>query len=237
MKLVLLPGMDGTGILFKPLLEQLEGVETQIITLPNYGPQDYLSLSRYVAEHIGSQECVVLAESFSGGIAEALLSQHALHIKHVIFVASFLSNPAGLLPYLASVLPLHSFSKIPVIAPLIERKLLLGASVSEETLDLFQCALDAVSGSILKRRLRQIFTYRSSARSFEVDATYIRAKDDALVGDRVFEFNAAFPSLSVAEVAGPHFILQVQPEDCCNVIMRSAGHLLGGGTFDNGHQS
>ncbi|WP_028305322.1 alpha/beta fold hydrolase [Oceanospirillum maris] len=232
MKLVLLPGMDGTGILFKPLLDRLEGVETQVITLPNYGPQDYLSLSRYVADHIGSQECVVLAESFSGGIAEALLSQHDLNIKHVIFVASFLSNPAGVLPYLASVLPLQRSSKIPVIAPWLERKLLLGASASEETLSLFRCALDAVSGQILKKRLRQIFTYTSSSQLFEVDATYIRAKDDVLVGDRAAEFNAAFSRLSVVDIAGPHFILQAQPSACCDAIMHTMGHLIDNDIID-----
>lgn len=54
MKLILLPGMDGTGMLFEPLLRELRELDTEVVPLPNSGPQDYASLAEVVANIIAS---------------------------------------------------------------------------------------------------------------------------------------------------------------------------------------
>lgn len=52
MKLVLLPGMDGTGILFKQLLANIQGIDVLVLSLPMEGSQDYQSLARKILKSL-----------------------------------------------------------------------------------------------------------------------------------------------------------------------------------------
>lgn len=52
MKLVLLPGMDGTGILFKQLLANIQGMDVLVLSLPMEGSQDYQSLARKILKSL-----------------------------------------------------------------------------------------------------------------------------------------------------------------------------------------
>lgn len=226
MKLILLPGMDGTGMLFEPLLNEIGDLDTEVIRLPNTGAQDYSSLAEHVARVIGDRECVLLAESYSGGIAEALVTNHNLNIRYIIFVASFLSSPSRVLSRLAAVLPLKALVAIPLLAPIALKAFLLGWSASPTSIALFRKAMAAVDSRVLSMRLRQIAKYRRAGTTAEIGATYIRPEGDLLVSDRSREFTAAFPNLRIVEVAGPHFVLQVEPEACAKAILASAGHLI-----------
>ncbi len=225
MKLILLPGMDGTGLLFKPLLRFLDDLEVEVISLPNEGAQDYASLSNYISKHINQKEYVLLAESFSGGIAEALLQDETQDIRHVIFVASFLSSPSQFLAKLASLLPLRLLASIPLISSFFLRFLLLGRDASSETVELFRKALYQVDPKILRARLFYMASLKSTGNSFESEATYIRPTNDLLVNNREAEFRKMFPNLGVIEIAGPHFILQSEPEACAKHIIEVVGHL------------
>lgn len=62
--LVLLPGMDGTGLLFEPLVTcfqstaiqgkavQGQSMSVQVLTLPTDGAQDYRTLTAKVSEQL-----------------------------------------------------------------------------------------------------------------------------------------------------------------------------------------
>ncbi|MCB5214047.1 hypothetical protein LHL18_11190 [Rheinheimera aquimaris] len=225
MKLILLPGMDGTGLLFKPLLQFLDGVEAEVISLPSEGPQDYDSISSAIAKRINQQDYVLLAESFSGGIAKALLQDKTHNIRHVIFVASFLSRPSRFRATLASFLPLRLLASIPLVSSFFIRFLLLGRDASAETVELFREALYQVDPKILRARLRYMASIKNSGNSFNSKATYIRPTKDILVSNREAEFRKMFPNLEVIELEGPHFILQSQPEACAKHIKEVVGDL------------
>ncbi|MQX53472.1 alpha/beta fold hydrolase [Alcanivorax sediminis] len=229
MKLILLPGMDGTGMLFEPLLNELGELDTEVVPLPNSGPQDYASLAEVVAHIIGERECVLLAESYSGAIAEFLVRNYSLNIRHIIFVASFLSSPRPFLSRLAAFLPIKALAAIPILAPFALKALMLGWSANPETISLFRKALREVDSRVLSMRLRQIAEYGSAGKTFEIGSTYIRPSGDLLVSDRSKEISAAFPNLKVVEVRGPHFVLQAEPEACAAVIRASVGHLTSKG--------
>ena len=72
--LVLLPGLDGTGLLFEPLLAALpSSIRTQVVAYP---PDQSLSLAEYAAlvrKLLPKGDVVLLAESFSGLVALSLL--------------------------------------------------------------------------------------------------------------------------------------------------------------------
>lgn len=212
-------------MLFDPLLKEINEQDTEVIPLPSTGAQDYISLANFVARKIADRECVLLAESYSGGIAEALLRNHDLKIKHVIFVASFLSSPSRFLSRVAAVLPIKALAAIPVIAPLVLKAFLLGRSASAESIALFRRSLMSVDSRTLRERLRQIAAYQASGVELEAIATYIRPKSDFLVGDRSSEFRKTFPQLEIVEVEGPHFLLQAKPAECAKAILASVSHL------------
>ena len=81
--------MDGTGILFGRLLTYIKGFEVLVIPLPNEGPQDYISLSGHILKFLPDEEFILVAESFSGGIA-AIISQHVnTNLKGIILSLRF----------------------------------------------------------------------------------------------------------------------------------------------------
>ncbi|SDU31760.1 alpha/beta fold hydrolase domain-containing protein [Halopseudomonas salegens] len=230
MKLVLLPGMDGTGVLFEPLLNQLDDVNIEVLLLPDKGPQDYLFLAEYVASRLPEQEHIILAESFSGGIVEALLNKDPANLKGVIFAASFLSSPSRVLSRLAALLPIKLLVAVPVLAPCILRAFLLGKGASPEMVALFRAAIAQVPSEVLRSRLRQIATYRASNSVFDIESLYLCPEGDVLVRNKEHELKKAFPGMQVVKLAGPHFILQASPEACAGYIRDMLVHLTSTGT-------
>lgn len=82
MKLVLLPGMDGTGILFLPLLQCLTPfVEVQIISYPADSCLDYAQLYQQVEKELPNEPYALLAESFSGPIAIKIISSFLIQAE------------------------------------------------------------------------------------------------------------------------------------------------------------
>ena len=98
MKLVLLPGLDGTGKLFAPLLEALpSSIKIQTVTYDLNKEQSYSELIKYVKSTLPQEEFVLLAESFSGPIAYQIALSQPKQLKALILVATFLENPRPLL--------------------------------------------------------------------------------------------------------------------------------------------
>ena len=105
--LVLLPGLDGTEVFFRPLLASLpEGVRPHVVSFPPAGATEYgdlLAIVRAAVSEIPS--FYVLGSSFAGPLAlmlaEAAAAQdlcaHAVHLSCADYlVASHLSSPSRL---------------------------------------------------------------------------------------------------------------------------------------------
>ena len=73
LRLVLLPGMDGTGILFEPLLEALpQAWEAEVVQYPPDKALGYEALLDIVERAIPIDgPFVLVGESFSGGICKS----------------------------------------------------------------------------------------------------------------------------------------------------------------------
>ena len=96
MKVILLPGLDGTGLLFKPFIEALpKNIETLVISYPKIKIQNYGELVSYVIAQLPEEDYILVGESFSGNIAYQIALSNPKHLKSIIFVASFLSNNWG----------------------------------------------------------------------------------------------------------------------------------------------
>ena len=105
MKLILLPGLDGTGELFAPLVAHLGAdIETRVVAYPPDGSQRYTDLLEYVRASLPVDEpFVLLGWSFSGPLALMIAAEHPENFRGVILCASFQSNPRPLARWLMPV--------------------------------------------------------------------------------------------------------------------------------------
>lgn len=212
MKLVLLPGMDGTGVFFRPMLRHLKGIDSQTIPLPQQGPQDYSALVDFVERQLPEGDFVLLAESFSGEIARCLVARQLPNLKGVIFVVSFLSNPAGWLPGMACKLPLSLGLRLPGAGFLMKRGALDKEAHAKRVEEMLK-VLRALDESTLKARLNQIAGLKSQVQSYDIPAVYLGANQDVLVTRAALDdFKVCFPSLDVEYLNGPHMLLLCEPQ-------------------------
>ena len=76
MHLVLLPGLDGTGALFRRFARALpEGLTSQAVHYPAHDPADYDDLLPRVRLQLPQAPFVLLGESFSGPLAIRLAAE------------------------------------------------------------------------------------------------------------------------------------------------------------------
>jgi pimeloyl-ACP methyl ester carboxylesterase len=90
-RLILMPGMDGTGELFAPLLHALgNSIESSVLRYPTAEPLGYSELlSRVRVELPKSDSFVLLGESFSGPLALMVAAEAPTGLRGVILCASF----------------------------------------------------------------------------------------------------------------------------------------------------
>ncbi|MCL2913454.1 alpha/beta hydrolase [Shewanella corallii] len=232
-RLVLLPGMDGTGKLFVPLLRHLTGVRVQVIGLPQGGPQDYPALAEYVKRQLPEGDVILLAESFSGGIAACLSRQSLPNLKGIIFVASFLSSPQPLLSAIASrlfrLLSPAQLVNLPLANRVIRRYFLEREASDRQIADLKE-AITAVDPRVLARRLELISQMRFERFNSQVPAVCLQAEEDTLVGaDKLNDFRQAYMGMMLAKLPGSHFTLNTHPEAGVRAILQGVDWLLAKG--------
>ncbi|MBB6522262.1 alpha/beta hydrolase [Pseudoteredinibacter isoporae] len=214
MKIVLLPGMDGTCLLFRDFIQELKRFEALPVSLPQHGPQDYDYLVEYVRSRLPNEPYILLAESFSGGIAARLLDGKIGDCRGIIYIASFLEPPRPSILKLVKYLPIKRLARMP-FTDLIYKWLFLGPGTSEELIDQLKHAIDQVPEDTLKARLNVIQTTSPIEFKSALPAKYIRATHDNLVGHQHIEdFRSIHPKLSVVDIDGPHFLLQAQAQTC-----------------------
>lgn len=221
MRLALLPGLDGTGILFDPLVRCLpDGPPPLIVRYPS---KCALALSDYV-DFVGDalstdDQWLVLAESFSGPIALRLLAERPdLKIGGVVFAASFLSSPRPLLLTLLRRLPLRAILGLRPPTWLI-KALCLGPGADGTTIGLLRDAISAAGPDTLATRLRLLANLPTPRPTRSLPCLYIRPTADRLVPtSSMREIARLIGGMQTCELDGPHFILQAEPNRCARII-------------------
>ncbi len=216
MKLVLLPGLDGTGDLFKPFTEVLpSSIIVQVIDYDLKNKQSYNDLVKYVISSLPKEDFILLAESFSGPIAYQIALRKPRQLKSLILVATFLENPR---PLLLKFIPNSRIFSLP-IPTLIIKLFFLGFSAKTEIIDLFKTTIKKVSPNVIVYRLKEIAQLKTLDKSFELRTTYIQASNDKLVLNKSLRsWQKICKNINVFQVNGNHFILQTSPIRCAEII-------------------
>ncbi|GLQ07350.1 alpha/beta fold hydrolase [Sneathiella chinensis] len=217
-KVVFLPGLDGTGALFPAALLDMPGVTALPMALPDVGDRGYEGLATEIVSELPDGDLVLVAESFSGPIAALIAARLGSRIRGVVFVATFLTPPNRFLLGMAQILPLRGLLTLfPVQA--IARTLLFGRLSDRQIFDRFLEVVAAMPAGRIRERLRAVGCIPRMAGPIEVPVLYIRAARDWLVpAGKGEEFSVYFPHLRSVTVDGPHFLLQARPEECRRLI-------------------
>lgn len=212
--LVMLPGLDGTGLVFELMLEHLaETIRPQVVRYP---ADRVLSFQEHVAfardQLPRSEPFVLLVESFSGPVGLQLLAEPPANLAGIIFVATFARYPSPFLLDVLCYLPQGLLRKL-FATSLLSRLFMLGCA-SAKAVRIFRKALTSIRLNVLSQRL-QILTELPPPpeTSFSGPCLYLRASHDRLVPARaVPPLQRHLPQLEVEVIRGPHIILLAHPE-------------------------
>ncbi len=229
MKLILLPGLDGTGRLFKGFLQHYPG-DAQVVPLPNDGPQDHGTLAHRILPQLPEEDFVLLAESYSGLIAAHLMAMGLAQLKGVIFVASFLKSPNPWLLRLGAVLPLD---RPPggFVPSYLYRSLILGQQASDALIREFLQVITQVPAGLLKQRIRVLHGLQAPRIESDRPVFYLQAQNDHLIGKDCWkDLKRHFPAAKCYSVDGPHLLLQSQPQVTSSLVAKLVSQCEAGST-------
>lgn len=219
MRLILLPGLDGTGLLFTPLVQHLTmDIKTDVIAYPADHCLNYRDLEYFVREQLPKDDdFVLLGESFSGVIAYEIAKRPPENMKAVIFTASFIRSPIVYLRQF-KFLPMGWLFKIPFPVYLL-KKFMFGADVQPKTLVLFKKAMSAVSARVLNYRTKQAAFYQGALERLKIPSLYLQSKYDVFVpANNANLMLETIPDLKIVTLSCPHFLLQSRPAESARVI-------------------
>jgi pimeloyl-[acyl-carrier protein] methyl ester esterase len=215
-----MPGLDGTGLLFAPLLEVMPpSLPRRVLSYPTDRVMGYDELlERISAELAGTERLILIAESFSGPLAVKYAAAKPDRVKAVILCASFVASPLPRrLRYLACPLAFH----LPIPSVGI-RMLLLGWNSPPTLVHAVKQAIARVPPAVLAHRIREVLSVDccDSLARCSAPFLYLRADQDALVRPRsINRILSARSDITVRSVSGPHLLLQASPAAAWNEIM------------------
>lgn len=220
LELILLPGLDGTGRLFAPLVKELAqcGASARAIGYPSHDALDYVALERHVrAELPESSAFVLLAESFSGPIALRIGAAPPDNMKGIVLSTTFAARPTSLLG------PLSGGVRWARVRPpmFLLDWYLLGRWSNESLRSELAAALADVAVSVLSRRAFEALHVDAveASMSQKRPAMVLWAKQDRLLSVNARRQLAnALLAAQTRQVEGPHLLLQTQPRLCAGLI-------------------
>jgi pimeloyl-[acyl-carrier protein] methyl ester esterase len=209
MKIVLLPGLDGSGQFFGDITDELSTLgDLLILKLPPKGPQDYVSLAdRLAAEIPQGEPFILVGESFSGPIAIELASRGLAGLVGILLVATFPSSPmARASGILLRLIPLMQILPLPPKAVI---KTLLFFQDCQSMLGPLRDYLVRQDRDILVERVRTVLSCNMSQelKVIKVPVLALVANQDRLIRNGT-EAWTVFPNVEVVGIDGPHFLLQ-----------------------------
>jgi pimeloyl-[acyl-carrier protein] methyl ester esterase len=223
--IVFLPGIDGTEISFEPLRELLpRDADVKVIRYPVDKILDFDETVKCVADQVQSvhQDAIVIAQSFSGPVAVALVGSGKLKAKCLILCSTFAKSPRPALLKILGFLPLELILSLPF--PKFFLKHVIGGE--DEATDLFlamwQRVKPLVPARTLVHRLKVVsrVDVRDWLPKLTIPCLYIQATFDRSVpASSLFDFTENVADLRVKRIKGPHFILQARPEESLSAIL------------------
>ncbi|MGV3582972.1 MAG: alpha/beta fold hydrolase [Methylophilus sp.] len=218
--LILLPGLDGTGLMFEPFVAALGNeFDIKVVAYPASQSLGYAELEVIAREALPKEgPYVILGESFSGPIAISLAASASTQLVGLILCCTFVRNPRPIFTHFGPLVDLLPFKLVPL--PVIAH-FLFGRFSTDSLRKLLARTLAQVSFSVLRKRLKEVIMVDVSAKleAVSVPLLYLRAKHDCLVPSNASTIATRLnPHAQVVEIDGPHSLLQAVPTEAAQIV-------------------
>ncbi len=220
MKLVLLPGLDGSGDLFEHFEQALApSLSIKTVLYPFKEGLGYDVLTEYVRDILPEDEpYMLLAESFSGPIAVSIATEENPAMKGLILVNTFLSNPNPLLIKLSRLLPDPWLVQPPNV---VLHWLLSNSEDNAVSVQELNRCIKGLSANLTRSRLQSVakINVTEQAKSIDLPVMLMQSRTDALVKRRVTnQLKASFEQAEFHQFKAGHFLLQTQPTQSARAV-------------------
>jgi pimeloyl-ACP methyl ester carboxylesterase len=221
--LLLLPVLDGSGVMFRPLLRHLPShFHPVVVTYPRDRLLGYNQLLPIVMAAIpGNSTVVLLGESFSGPLALMAASRCPPGLRALILCASFVRSPLRFgCGWLGPFVHPSVFRAFPAV---LKTKAMFGAFSTSERQALKAEALTNLRPEVLAHRVRAVLKVdvRWALSACRVPILYLRGRRDLLVPPHnLAEILSLNPSAQVATIQAPHEVLQTRPRAAASAIAK-----------------
>lgn len=213
--LVLSPGLDGTGLMFRPLIAALPPhIRPLVLSFPDHTALGYEELLPLVLGRLPADApFVLLGESFSGPLVLQAAATRPIGLKAVILCASFVTCPRQFVPkWAANLVPASPFRFFPQAPGM---KALMAGYANPELTALTKQALSQVAPEVLAHRIRAVIRVdaRDELRRCQAPLLYMRGKHDHVVPSaNVAAMLRIRPDIQVIGIPAPHMLLETQPD-------------------------
>lgn len=212
---LLLPGIDGSGRLYGPLLAaRPRAFRPELVSYPPDAPLGYAELADLVRARLPSRgRFVLLAESFSGPVAVRLAAERPRGLAALVLAATFLNAPLNPLLHPIRGLVGARFFGLPMPAQVI-RWFMAGPDAPAPLVAEVQRAVAAVRPDVMAHRAAAALEVDAREDLARVDAPILvlaPTRDRLLRADLAEEVLAVRPDAEVALIDAPHMVLQRCP--------------------------
>jgi len=209
----MLPGLDGTGKLFKQFATGLPSSLVPIIcNYPSDASLGYVDLKKVADKLIPKDEpFFILGESFSGPIAIQLALRQSKQLKGLILVNTFLSCPR---PILARGLPLMPNWLLERPPNLVFNFIVKSSEIESTARQEVSAIVKALDVTVVRSRLESIQAIDVSREAclVKVPVCIIQSLNDNFIPkEATRRLVAAFENSVEIEMPGNHFVLQTYP--------------------------
>ncbi len=220
-RLLLLPGLDGTGRLFAPLLGSLPVfVRPHVLAYPSEEPYNYAQLQEYVASELpADRPFALLAESFSGPIAIRIAAKAPPRLVCLVLVATFDWSPLHFLPRLVLGSAARALALLKSIRAL--RRILAGRDVPPKLLGEIESVARSLDATVLRRRLIDALAVdaRAEFRAIKVPILYLGGRRDLIMPRLISSaMKRRQPGMECVLLDAPHMVLQCRPVEAARAI-------------------
>jgi pimeloyl-ACP methyl ester carboxylesterase len=220
-KIVLLPGMDGSGELFRGLVGVLPPVlETETLWYPADRYMNYGELAGTLRGAIPVDEPFVLvAESYGAPLAVLIASLEPPNLKGIVLSAGFVTSPlrGWRRTLLWDLAPLLAHVSMPA---LVARYLLVGQEAPQALVELVTDAVSWVTPRVLGSRVREVLNLdvRAELAQVKVPVLYLQPTKDKLVDAGCVAEMQAVKAGRTVMIDSPHLVLQCEPKLAAEAI-------------------
>ena len=216
-KIFLMPGFDGTGRLFAPIKPLLASNVVVVQYKDECAFNDYVES---VAALLPASNAVLIAESFSGPVALALMAHYPERIKCGVLCATFAISPFRFFTRLSQFMPSVFFGPNPT-QPTMLRTFCLDRESDPALIPSAVSVIRSVPAGTIKSRLKVLadIDLRPLLSHIAIPVLYLQATQDKIVSHHLSrELVQGLSNVIVRKIDGPHLLLQARPEKCAKII-------------------